>query len=191
MAQEKNIKPVVKIAGTQEGIGSREQGVEREADFTEEETREQMRIHEEDFIQGLIDAADYAEDETKRIEIARGGKVCFAFSIRPLSEEEYNKCKKSNTRYVRSRQFGMRLPEETDSAKYRSSLIYQATVEEDRKNLWDNKRVWEALREKGLQIVRGIDVIEYTLKAGEKDKVLEAVDKLSGYEETMEEVIKN
>lgn len=37
----------------------------------------------------------------------------------------------------------------------------------------------------------GLDVIEYTLKAGEKDKVLEAIDKLSGYEANLEEVAKN
>lgn len=183
MAQEKGIYPVVKTVSTQEAV--------KDVELTEEEAKAQMRMHEEDFIQGLIDAADYAADETQRIEIVRDGKVYFAFSIRPLSEEEYNKCKKNNTRYVRNRQFGMKLPEETNSVKYRSSLIYQATVEEDRKNLWDNKRVWEALRDKGLQIVRGLDVIEYTLKAGEKDKVLEAIDKLSGYDENLEEVAKN
>ena len=154
MAQEKGIYPVVKTVSTQEAV--------KDVELTEEEAKAQMRMHEEDFIQGLIDAADYAADETQRIEIVRDGKVYFAFSIRPLSEEEYNKCKKNNTRYVRNRQFGMKLPEETNSVKYRSSLIYQATVEEDRKNLWDNKRVWEALRDKGLQIVRGLDVIEYT-----------------------------
>lgn len=183
MAQEKGIYPAVQTVSAREA--------EKEVEFTDEEAKTQMRIHEEDFIQGLIDAANYAADETQRIEIVRDKKIYFAFSIHPLSEEEYNKCKKNNTKYVRNKQFGMRLPEETNSVKYRSSLIYQATVEEDRKNLWDNKRVWEALRDKGMQIVRGIDVIEYTLKAGEKDKVLEAIDKLSGYDENLEEVAKN
>ena len=86
----------------------------------------------------------------------------------------------------------MKMPDETDSVKYRSSLIYEATVEEDRRNLWDNKDVWEALKRQGMQIVRGLDVIEYVLKAGEKDRVLEAIDKLSGYEDNnLEEVVKN
>lgn len=39
--------------------------------------------------------------------------------------------------------------------------------------------------------MNGLDVIECVLKAGEKDKVLEAIDKLSGYEENLEEVVKN
>ena len=39
--------------------------------------------------------------------------------------------------------------------------------------------------------MNGLDVIEYCLKAGEKDKILEAIDKLSGYETDLEEVAKN
>lgn len=39
--------------------------------------------------------------------------------------------------------------------------------------------------------MNGLDVIEYSLKAGEKDKVLEAIDKLSGYDDNLEEVAKN
>ena len=39
--------------------------------------------------------------------------------------------------------------------------------------------------------MNGLDVIEYSLKAGEKDKILEAIDKLSGYESNLEEVAKN
>ena len=85
----------------------------------------------------------------------------------------------------------MKLPEETNSVKYRDALIYTATIEEDRKKLWDNKKVWESLRDKGLQIMNGLDVIEYCLKAGEKDKILECIDALSGYETDLEEVAKN
>lgn len=162
-----------------------------EIELDAEETKNQFRIHEEDFIQGLIDAAGYTNDETQHIEIARDGKLFFAFDIRPLAEEEYDRCKKKWTKYVRNKQFGMKLPEETNSVKYRDSLIYTATVEKDRADLWDNKKVWEALRNKGLQIMNGLDVIEYCLKAGEKDKVLECIDKLSGYDNSLEEVAKN
>lgn len=194
MAQERKIRPEMTVnpAWDKEGAEAVEGlGQEAEGGLTEEESKAQMRMHEEDFIQGLIDAAGYAEEETQRIEIVRDGKLYFAFRIRPLSEEEYNTCKKKNTKYVRNRQLGMRMPEETDNVKYRAALIYQATVEEDRKNLWDNRKVWETLRNRGMQVVRGLDVIDYSLKAGEKDKVLEAIDKLSGYEENLEEVVKN
>ena len=37
----------------------------------------------------------------------------------------------------------------------------------------------------------GLDVIEYTLKAGEKDRIIDAIDTLSGYESNIEEVAKN
>lgn len=160
-------------------------------EFSAEETQNQMRMYEEDIIQGLISAAGYSEEERQTIEIIRDGKLYFRFEIRPLSEEEYDRCKKKNTKYVRNKQLGMRFPEETNSVKYRDSLIYQATVEEDRIKLWDNKKVWEALRAKELQIMNGLDVIEYALKAGEKDKILECIDQLSGYEANLEEVVKN
>lgn len=163
----------------------------QEIELSEEERKNQIRLQEEDWIQGLIEAANYISDDTQHIEIAREGRVYFAFDIRPLSEDEYDRCKRKHTKYVRNKQFGMKLPEETNSVKYRDALIYTATVEADRAKLWDNKKVWEILRDKGLQIMNGLDVIEYCLKAGEKDKVVECIDALSGYDTNLEEVAKN
>lgn len=157
----------------------------------EEETKNLIRANEEDFIQGLIDAAGFASDEKQKIEIIREDRLFFAFYIRPLGSEEYDKCRKKHTKYVRNKQLGMKMPEDTDRVKYQSAIIYQATMEEDREKLWDNRKVWNTLNNKGFQIMNGLDVIEYTLKAGEKDKILEAIDKLSGYEENLEEVAKN
>lgn len=164
--------------------------------FTSEETTNQLRASEEDFLQGLIDAASYAEDEnqTKVIEIIRPGKIkgekrlMFRFSVKPLSEREYNDCKKKHTKYVRNRSLGVKMPEDTDSVKYRAEIIYRATVPEDRKKLWDNKEAWEALRDKGMQILSGLDMIEYCLIAGEKDRVIDVIDSISGYSDNLEEV---
>ena len=142
-----------------------------EREFTEEQTKTQLRMFEGDFIKGLIAAADYKTEETQRIEIIRNGVLFFAFNIRALGEEEYNKCKTKHTKYVRNKQLG---------------------IKEDRDKLWDNKSVWDALNDKGCQIMNGLDVIEYTLKSGEKDKIIEAIDKLSGYDSNnLEEVAKN
>lgn len=163
----------------------------RDEEFTTEETKAMLRANEEDFIQGLIDAASIGEEDTQRIEIIRNGRLFFAFRIRPLCSEEYDRCKKKYTKYVRNKQLGMKLPEDTDRIKYQSAIIYQATVEEDREKLWDNKKVWEALRDKEIQIMGPLDVIEYTMRAGEKDRVLEAIDSLSGYDSNIEEVAKN
>jgi len=159
--------------------------------FTSEETTNQLKISEEDFLQGLIDAACYADDEnqTKVIEIIRPGKekgekrLMFRFSVKPLSEREYNECKKKHTKYVRNKSLGVKMPEDTDSVKYRAEIIYRATVPEDR-----NKEAWEALRDKGKQILSGLDMIEYCLIAGEKDRVIDVIDSISGYSDNLEEV---
>lgn len=163
----------------------------REYETGEEDTKALVRANEEDFIQGLINAAEFASEETQRIEIVREGRLLFAFRIRPLGAEEYENCRRRHTKYVRNRQLGMKMPEETDKTKYQSALIYEATVKEDREKLWDNRKVWESINARKDRIMNGLDVIECALKAGEKDKVIEAIDRLSGYGENIEEVAKN
>ena len=159
-----------------------------EIELTEEENKGQLRTYENDILKGLLAAANYETEEENihPIEIARNGVVLFTFHIRPLSEEEYQKCKDKNTKYVRNKQLGIKFPENTDSVRYRSALIYQATTKEDREKIWDNKEAWKALN-----VLTGVDLIEKTLLAGEKDAVLEKVDKISGYTSTTEEVVKN
>ena len=172
--------------------------VDNEA-LTEEQVQNNMLAHEEDFIQGLIDAADFAisDDEQRTIEIARPvsgsveKKVFFKFTIHALHEGDYEAAKKKHTKYVKNKQFGMKLPDEVNSTRYRAQLIYMATVDEDRAKLWDNKTVWDALKKKGLVILNALDVIENTLKAGEKDKVIEILDEISGYDSNIEEAAKN
>lgn len=169
-----------------------EQPVMEEFETTEEETADIIRNNEEDFIKGLIKAAEFPSDETQPIEIRRNEQLLFRFTIRPLSSEEYERCRKKHTKYVRNKQLGMKMPEDTNKVKYQSEIIYAATIAEDRKKLWDNRKVWDALNAKNDRIMNGLDVIECVLKAGEKDKILEAIDKLSGYDsENLEEVAKN
>ena len=112
-----------------------------EIELTEEENKGQLRTYENDILKGLLAAANYETEEENihPIEIARNGVVLFTFHIRPLSEEEYQKCKDKNTKYVRNKQLGIKFPENTDSVRYRSALIYQATIKEDREKIWDNK----------------------------------------------------
>lgn len=159
-----------------------------EIELTEEENKGQLRSHESDILKGLLAAANFkAEEENIHpVDIARNGVVFFRFRIRPLSEEEYQTCKEKNTKYVRNKQLGIKFPENTDSVRYRSALIYQATVEDDRSKIWDNKDAWKALN-----VLNGIDLIDKTLLAGEKDAVLDLIDKISGYIVTTEELAKN
>ena len=64
-----------------------------EVETTEEENKTLIRMNEDDFIQGLISAADYAKDDTQRIEIARNGKVLFAFEIRSEERRVGKECR--------------------------------------------------------------------------------------------------
>lgn len=147
-----------------------------------------IRSYEDDILGGLLAAANFQndEDEIVPVEIARNGIVLLKFRIRPLSEDEYSKCKNRYTKYVRNKQIGIKLPEDTDSVMYRNALIYQATVDEDRTKLWDNKEAWRKL-----DVINGVELIGKVLKAGEKDAVLEKIDEISGYSSVLEETAKN
>lgn len=160
-----------------------------DAELTADEEKGQLRTFEGDILRGLLAAADFAdEDSTVEIEITRRDVTLFKFRIRPLSEDEYNNCKKRNTKYVRNRQLGIKFPEDTNATRYRSQLIYEATVEEDRAKVWDNKEAWRAPQ---INVTNGIDMIDKVLLAGEKDAVLTKLDLISGYDSTLEEVAKN
>lgn len=160
----------------------------QEIELTPEENKGQLRANENDILAGLLTAANFKEEESNihPVEVARGGKVLFSFRIRPLSEEEYQTAKDKNTKYVRNKQLGIRFPEDTNSVRYRSNLIYLATIEEDREKVWNNKDAW-----KSLNVLNGIDLVDKVLLGGEKDAILEIVDKISGYSVTMEETAGN
>lgn len=190
-----DISKGVAVVGSHEEKGTgqeMEQQEVREYETNEEDTKALIRANEEDFIQGLIDAAEFSSEETKRIEIIREGRLYFAFQIHPLSSQEYERCRKKHTKYVRNKQLGMKMPEDTNRVKYQSAIIYEATVDEDKEKLWDNHKVWNAINAKKDRVLTGLDVIEVALKAGEKDRILEEIDKLSGYvSNNLEEVAKN
>lgn len=69
MDQEKKRKVSVAMVDGQEQSNS--DMAAEEIELSEEESKQQMRVHEEDFIQGLIDAAGYTQNDTQRIEIVR------------------------------------------------------------------------------------------------------------------------
>ena len=50
-----------------------------DTEYTEDEAKSVIKANEENFIQGLIDAAGFNATETQRIEIAREGRLFFAF----------------------------------------------------------------------------------------------------------------
>lgn len=156
---------------------------------TPEEKQADARKNEDDLLNGLLAAANYKDDEDESVEIVinRQGKDLFSFHIHPLSEEDFNRCRKRCTKYVKSKtNAGVRIPEEVDTVKYRCMLIYEATIPEDRAKIWDNKQLWKAK-----DLATGIEAVDILLKAGEKNAVCEKLDTISGYEMTEEEVAKN
>lgn len=150
-------------------------------------TPEDLLASEQDILRGLLDAAEDMKSETTAIEIARRGRVLFRFRIRPLTESEYHACREKATKYIRNRQLGgIKLPEDTNVTRYRSYLIYEATVPEDRKAVWDNKEAWDRL-----SVITGPDLIEKVLKAGEKEAVIAKLDAISAFDSNLEDVAKN
>lgn len=156
--------------------------------LTGEEQAEILLPYENDILAGLMAAANFCEDEEEivTIDIERGRKRMFSFRIHPLSEDQYTRCREENTKYVRNKNIGVRVAEKTNAARFRSCLIYEATVEEDRKKLWQNKDAWHKLN-----VLNGPDLISRVLKAGEKDAICDKLDEISGYQSNQLETVKN
>lgn len=149
----------------------------------DELTNEDYLAMESDILRGLLDAARDKDRETVKIEIARNGKVYFSFRVRGLTEEEDNACREQASKYVLNKRTGMKIRDSFNPVKYRSLLIYHATVEEDRKRLWDNQEAWAKLN-----VLAGWQLIDKVLMAGEKDAILAKIEELSGFKDENEEI---
>ncbi len=124
-------------------------------------------------------------------EVVRDGKKLFSFRVRGLDDEEIEKCRDQATKVVKDRRLGsLAVPRDFNVAKFNSLMIYIATHPDDCKALWDNKTLWQKAG-----VVTGWQVIDKVLRRGEKDAVIELIEKLSGYgdegSETAEETLKN
>lgn len=154
-----------------------------EKDYTVEETDQHILENENALLDGLLAAADYTSNEERIIRIVRGDKHFFSFRIHPLPEDRIFEIRRKYTTYTKNRRAGIKVGEELDTSKFRSSMIYNSTIPEDQKKLWDNKQLWEGLRKQGKHIVHALDVIDAVLLPGEKDRIMEELDKLGGYDE--------
>lgn len=153
-------------------------------------TNEEILMNENDLIAGLLTAAGFKDDSSlwKKVQIKRNGKVLFEFRVRPLEEEETQEIRKSCTKYLPN-PAGRHLPKievDTNFVRLRSKKIYEATVAEDRAILWDNP----AIKNK-LKCLDPLDVIDQVLMAGEKDAVVDVIDSISGYGQSVEDYAKN
>lgn len=162
-------------------------------ELTEEEKREVILENEEDFLEGLLAAADDVADDTQKIEIVRKGRKFFTFSIHALTGEILKDIRVKYTKFTRNRRQGIRVADDMDWPKYRASLIYNSTIDTDKAKMWDNPTVKKALEAKGLCIINALDVINAVLLPGEIDRVVDIINDFNGYdnEEVKAETAKN
>ena len=155
----------------------------------EKEAKRQFFIrNESDILEGLLKTASFKSDDSEihPVEITRNGEVTLSFRIHPLSEDDFMACRKRHTKYKKNRQAGgIKVADEVDASAYRSAVIYEATVEEDRRRIWDNKAAWEKL-----DVIAGYQLVERVLKGGEKDAIYDKIEEISGYG-SVEEIAKN
>lgn len=138
--------------------------------------KDEVLNNEAFLLQGLIEAANYKNDEAfhRTIQIKRGEKVLFTFTVRPLSDEEEVRCYRLATPTVKNRA-GLPIDGKTDTAKVRSHKIYMATIDEDKRRIWDNQEF-----KKQLGVVTAVEFIDKVLRSGDKDAVVAIIDQISG-----------
>ena len=150
--------------------------------------QEEILMNESELLRGLIEAGNEKDSERtyRKIQIKRSGALKFEFRIRPVSEEESLACHDHATRFAPRKRGQPKQEIETNAAKYRSWLIYTATVDADRAKTWDNQKAQEAFN-----VLQGVDLIDAVLLPGEKDRIIDAINEISGYGEDLEETAKN
>ena len=145
-------------------------------------TEEQLEKIEGNIVSALMEAAAFrtSEDKRRKVSIKRGDKILFEFTIEPLNEDEWSRCRRENLKNKGKR------TEELDNPRFLSQAIYLATIDEDRKRLWDNREVWRKLN-----VATGVDVVNQVLTPGEKSKISEVLMDIGGYNDELDDLIKN
>jgi hypothetical protein len=151
-------------------------------------TEEEILMSEGDILAGLLDLGKTKNvtESYRKIQIRRGGVLKLEFRIRPITEDEIQICSRQATKYAPTKPGQPKKAIDSNNALYRSYLIYTATVDEDRTKVWDNRKAQEAL---GVSL--GVHMIDKILMAGEKGRVLDMIDEISGYNEEGNELAKN
>ena len=164
-------------------------------EITQERTaisvKKTAEAREYNLVESLLKAADFENDITEA-EIRRNGELLFKVHLRPISDEEARKARKKATKML-SNPKGKRLPKvegEFDSTRFNSWIIYIATTDEDKKQIWGNKAIMDKF-----ELFDPVDSIDKLLTFGEKNRLADLVAEISGMDEeedmTEEEYAKN
>lgn len=149
---------------------------------TKDYTDAELDKVEGNIVDALMEAASFrtSEDNRRPINIKRNGKSLFRFTIEPLNEDDWSKCRRQNLRNKGKRN------EELDNARYLAQAIYEATIDEDKTRLWKNPEVWRKLN-----VASGVDVVNLVLTPGEKAAIGDVLLDIGGFNDELDGIIKN
>ena len=142
---------------------------------------------EYDLTKALLEASEYkeAEDNISIVDVKRAGKLLFTVRLHPLSDSDLKLARKKATSYMPNPQ-GKKLPQiekDFDNAKFKSWLIYLATIEEDQEKIWGNRAIMQKFG-----LMQPAESIDHLLTAGEKSKMTDEIVTISGFDDEEEAV---
>ena len=155
------------------------------AGITEEEREERRKIllaNEDDMITNILRENTPEEEVRAEITVPRGGKPYIIFTVHSLSSRMLDDIRRKYTKYEKSKNRGVRVANDVDSPSYRASLIYNSTIDEDKRKLWDNDRLKQGLTRQGKSIINALDVINTVLRPGEIDYIISILDQVNGFD---------
>lgn len=103
-------------------------------------------------------------------------RTVLSIPLHRIEKDDYEKASRMAVVKEKRGPGGKKIPDEIDQDLYRMQLIYQATTEEGRKELWDNREVWAAKNCRS-----PLQVIEKATLPGERAALERLIDKISGF----------
>ena len=142
---------------------------------------------ETDIFSALVEAAEFRPDKyfgdgekgIMTLRVKRRDKILFTFDVQAITEDQLAKCRRQNLKNRGKR------TEELDDARFGSQIIFEATVDADKKKFWQHKQAW-----KKFNVTNGTDLIKEILTPAERNKAVEEIFKLSGYDDDLEDMVK-
>jgi len=157
-------------------------------DSTPEATNEDLLENEGDRLRALLELGNEQDDDKsyRKIQIKRGGVLKLEFRVRQISENENQTCWRRATKYAPTKPGQPKVAVETNAAKYRSLVVYTATIDEDRTKIWDNRAALQQMN-----LMEGWEMVDRVLKAGEKSRVIDVIEEISGFDNDAEQIAGN
>lgn len=175
-----------------------------EREPTEAEKRQDTLDREPDLIDQLLAAGEELQDVREVVEIWRARRLkdgtilrddegkpiphlVLSIPIRPISDAELEGCQRQMQK--KERRFGRVEIVDSDNPRYRSLVVYTATLPDEKtgRKLWDEKKAWDRFN-----VATGFDLVDKLINVGEKGMVFSRILEISGFvQEVAAEQAKN